>query len=170
MLLTWMLMKGVYTLIIKVHHRLEIMVGRLGVLAFEPGYWVYVGSAMGEGSTSIQNRIRRHLREKKATHWHIDYLLAADVSLEAVVWALSKANYECRLSQRLGGHDFFRKGPVGFGASDCTMSCEVHLFHYDGPDPIIEVLSKAIEEIGLSPSAVIVDNISSDKSGIWKAE
>ncbi|MFQ6068459.1 MAG: hypothetical protein ACE5KD_02840 [Candidatus Bathyarchaeia archaeon] len=53
--------KGVYTLIIFVSDKLKISVGRLGIKTFSSGYYVYTGSALGRGATSLPNRLARHL-------------------------------------------------------------------------------------------------------------
>ena len=64
--------------------QLKIKIGKLGALNFKKGYYIYVGSAMGRSSTSLKNRLLRHLKSnfyskntnnKPKTHWHIDYFL-----------------------------------------------------------------------------------------------
>ena len=54
--------------------RLEIVVGRLGVIQAERGYYVYVGSALGSGGLAA--RVGRHCRREKRLRWHVDYLRA----------------------------------------------------------------------------------------------
>ena len=44
-------MRGTYTLIIDLEADLSIRLKSLGDLFFEKGTWIYVGSAMGGGST-----------------------------------------------------------------------------------------------------------------------
>jgi len=61
----------------------------LGEILFEPGLWVYVGSAMGSGSTSLENRLGRHFRKEKTIYWHIDYLLDSDAKIIEAIWAES---------------------------------------------------------------------------------
>ena len=53
---------------------LEILVGRLGALPVEPGFYVYVGSAFGPGG--LERRVGRHATTEKKHRWHIDYLTA----------------------------------------------------------------------------------------------
>ncbi|MHA1137984.1 MAG: DUF123 domain-containing protein, partial [Candidatus Thorarchaeota archaeon] len=55
-------MRGVYTLIIDLKETLSFNLKSLGNLSFEKGTWIYIGSAMGNGSTSLENRIARHFR------------------------------------------------------------------------------------------------------------
>ena len=40
---------------------------------FEPGYYLYTGSALNE----LVSRISRHIRLDKPCHWHIDYITQA---------------------------------------------------------------------------------------------
>ncbi|MHA1950564.1 MAG: DUF123 domain-containing protein [Candidatus Thorarchaeota archaeon] len=60
-------MKGAYVLIIEISETVDIQIQSLGNVSFQPGSWIYVGSAMGAGSTNLENRIKRHFRSEK-TH------------------------------------------------------------------------------------------------------
>ncbi|MCW4037384.1 MAG: DUF123 domain-containing protein, partial [Candidatus Bathyarchaeota archaeon] len=71
---------GVYTLVIELVEATTLQIGMLGVQRFPEGHYTYTGSALGERSTTLRNRVRRHLTRGKRKHWHIDYLLEADVS------------------------------------------------------------------------------------------
>ncbi len=53
----------------------RVAIGRFGVLAVQPGYYVYVGSAFGPGG--LKARLAHHAGPAKSPHWHIDYLRAA---------------------------------------------------------------------------------------------
>ena len=64
-------MKGTYCLLIKIEKPSNIKVGKLGLISFRRGYYVYVGSALN----NLEKRINRHLKAKKKKFWHIDYLL-----------------------------------------------------------------------------------------------
>jgi Uri superfamily endonuclease len=116
---------GTYALLLRVSRRLEIVVGRLGVLAVQPGFYVYVGSAFGLGGLAA--RVGRHARPDKKCRWHIDYL-AAVATLDEVWYTADAAHRECQWA------DVFRqmRGAAvpleGFGASDCR--CPSHLFHF----------------------------------------
>ena len=64
---------GSYALILAAHNRREINVGKLGALVVAPGFYVYVGSALGSGGAAT--RVGRNLREEKRhLLWNIDYL------------------------------------------------------------------------------------------------
>ena len=71
-------MKGSYIIIIFLQKNIDLIIGALGNIEFKNGFYVYIGSAMGNsGSTTLINRVRRHVSpsESKKIHWHIDYLL-----------------------------------------------------------------------------------------------
>jgi hypothetical protein len=66
--------RGTYVLVLQLYQLIKIEIGRLGLISFEPGYYLYTGSALGPGGLS--GRISQHLRQKtqKRSHWHIDAL------------------------------------------------------------------------------------------------
>ena len=106
-----------YQLVIELSEPLRLAVGRLGTFDFPAGGYVYTGSA----KSGIEARVRRHLRQDKRLHWHIDFLLAAR---EARVTATRNSTIsECLLNQRTAGMIV----ASGFGASDCHSGCGSHL-------------------------------------------
>jgi len=157
-------MKGAYVLIIEVIRRVSFKLASLGLVAFEPGIWVYVGSAMGRGSTSLENRIKRHFRTQKSFHWHIDHLLRSkNAFLHKAYWAESQTHAECGIARviEFGIIDLFMPGPRGFGASDCQSGCTAHIF-LQSPlsDKDIEYVVRSVfEEQGLTPSITTDGNI-----------
>ena len=62
---------GSYVLFLRVECTEAVVVGRLGVCAFAPGYYAYTGSALG----GLDARIARHRSARKRMRWHVDYLL-----------------------------------------------------------------------------------------------
>jgi Uri superfamily endonuclease len=66
---------GTYTLIVHLKSPGHIAAPSHSWSLFKGGYYAYTGSALGEGSVSLRQRVKRHLRRKKTKHWHIDYLL-----------------------------------------------------------------------------------------------
>ena len=55
-------MKGTYLLVIHLQKKSSIIIGALGRIEFQQGYYIYVGSAMGnKGSTTLLNRVKRHV-------------------------------------------------------------------------------------------------------------
>jgi len=111
---------GTYQLLIRLRRPAMITVGALGCFRFPAGWYVYTGSA----KNGLTQRIRRHLRQDKRKHWHIDYLLAAADGVEAFVLPGSTTS-ECELHSQLRGGQVL---VPGFGSSDC--GCESHLVYF----------------------------------------
>lgn len=116
---------GTYVLVLRSAVRRSVDVGRLGSLIVEPGYYAYVGSALGPGG--LRARLGRHLRGRGRARWHIDYLRAHTEPVEA--WY---CRGPMRREHRWSGALLASLGVViplsGFGASDCR--CESHLFFF----------------------------------------
>ena len=112
---------GTYILIIKLDQDHLIHVGRLGVLPFRAGYYLYVGSALN----GLRGRLARHLRPEKSLHWHIDYQLQ-HTRVIAVWYHLGPERYECAWARSLAKMPAIQPFEGPFGASDC--SCRTHLF------------------------------------------
>jgi len=122
---------GSYVLLCHVRATARIVAGRLGPLLLQPGYYVYVGSALGPGG--LRGRLAHHLRPALRPHWHIDYLRAA-APVEAVWFCYGPERREHLwarvLRDALGGGVPF----AGFGSSDCN--CASHLlFFRQRPSP-----------------------------------
>lgn len=111
---------GIYALVLELDAAATIEIGAMGEIEFEPGVYVYVGSAMN----SVEKRLERHFSRDKKLHWHIDYFTREADPVDAVVLEKDSA-YECMLADALS-----QKATVitGFGSSDCD--CESHLFRF----------------------------------------
>jgi len=137
---------GTYALVLRCGSQAQIPVGRFGVLAVRPSYYVYIGSAFGPGG--VRARVSRHVREKTARHWHIDYLRA--VAVPVAVWC----GYGVRDLEHRWAH-IFRGLPgsfpvPGFGCSDCA--CETHLFRFwksPRPDCVARAAGGPVEFLSL---------------------
>lgn len=106
-----------YQLIIRLKQPSQIQVGALGSFNFEPGYYVYSGSA----KRNIEARLARHCRKDKPLRWHIDYLTSHPQA--EVIETLSFVADECQLNQACAGTIVV----AGFGSSDCRSGCGAHL-------------------------------------------
>jgi Uri superfamily endonuclease len=106
------------------------------------GHYAYVGSALG----GLEPRLRRHGREDKRFHWHIDYLLPV-ARIEQVVYAQTSQKLECRLADHLS--DRFSSVPH-FGSSDC--GCPSHLFWSRERGGFMRAVRAAFEACGLTPA------------------
>jgi len=114
------------------------------------GYYVYTGSALGRGSTSLEKRLERHLRVNKKVFWHIDRLLAGAGKVVKVVYAKTTAKMECELNKKL--LSLLQAKPMrGFGSSDCRYGCVGHLLYLTtNPENLDELLHRAYCELGLN--------------------
>ena len=123
-------MKGSYILVIHLKDDDYIKVGKLGKISFQKGYYVYVGSAMGDkGPATLRNRIARHLQKsgEKKLFWHIDYLLNSSHSKIVKIYLIpSKIRQECMIAKNISKNA--ERCIKNFGCSDCK--CSSHLFYF----------------------------------------
>lgn len=115
---------GTYVLLIEAPERGEARIGKLGTIAFDGGWLLYVGSAFGSGG--LRARVRRHLGNSKTLHWHIDYLLA-EAEVTEVWWTDDDTKREESWVEALRGMPEARVPLRRFGSGDC--GCEGHLVH-----------------------------------------
>jgi len=116
-------LKGSYVLFIRIARELLIVI-RGNQIKLEPGYYLYVGSAFGEGGLS--SRLHRHTRKSKRKHWHIDQVtMSKSSSIEGIGVFIDK-RVECQISSILSDIANF-KPILGFGNSDC-ITCSSHFF------------------------------------------
>ena len=98
-------MKGSYILVICLHENIIIQIGSLGKILFSKGYYLYIGSALGNsGSSTLRNRVKRHFLSSmnKKTHWHIDYLLNNPFSNIFPLYLIpTDQNYEGKIANEL---------------------------------------------------------------------
>ena len=113
---------GTYILVIWVAEDQDVVVGNLGSVPFRAGHYLYVGSALG----ALSARLARHLRQRKALHWHIDYLLQHG-RIEEIWYRVDRRRLECSWARALEGLPDVSALRVRFGASDCP--CRTHLFY-----------------------------------------
>ncbi len=113
-----------YQLHIQLCHSVTIKVGALGRFRFPAGDYIYTGSA----KRNISARVRRHCRDTKKLHWHIDYLLHSPAA--SVVKVELSTEPECQLNQSTRGD----VPAPGFGASDCHSGCGSHLKYVSQPN------------------------------------
>ncbi len=114
---------GFYQLIIRMGQEREIVVGKRGCFRFPSGFYVYTGSA----KRGLESRISRHLRTRKRTRWHIDYLLRYGRVVDVRRYSPGGRS-ECGLSRRVEKAKGSKVVVPGFGSSDCR--CPAHLFYF----------------------------------------
>ena len=115
--------------------------GRLGVLETQPGFYVYVGSAMGPGGLAA--RVGRHCQGEKRLRWHVDYL-QAEAQIEEVWYVTGKSRRECRWANVLRVMPGACMPLVGFGASDC--GCPSHLVYFKMPPSVADFRKKVSDQ------------------------
>jgi Uri superfamily endonuclease len=135
--------KGIYCLVFE-NPGCMIRVGALGEIAFQSGWHIYIGSALGSGGLK---RLMRHIsiagNHDRKPKWHVDYLLTSPFfSLDYTVYGVTGDRLECRLANILN-----ESSVPAFGCSDC--SCISHLL-YREDDPKGEILA-AFRELQLDP-------------------
>lgn len=128
---------GTYLMILRADSERSARIGRWGRVRIVPGYYLYVGSALGPGGVGA--RVSRHFRRRKPSHWHIDYLRPLLRPLDA--WcSFGNERLEHRWAESLSG-----SGSVssieGFGCSDC--GCHSHLF-YTSKEPDRTLISRIV--------------------------
>jgi len=136
--------KGIYTLIIFLRKEARLKVGKLDTQRFLAGYYTYTGSALGTGSSSLKQRVTRHLQKRKRKFWHIDFLLAHEnATVSAVIAAQTDGKAECNMNLFVRKELEAKIPVVGFGASDCKQNCKSHLLFF--PDITkVDILVKKI--------------------------
>lgn len=133
--------KGSYCLVIHVKNDCRIKIGAHGMVDFNKGYYVYVGSALN----SLKSRISRHVSKKKKKHWHMDYLsLNKNTEIIQVIYTHCDKKIECDISHEIKKNT--TKYIEGFGCSDCK--CLSHLYYFDNYDEAINLSKCVIEKLG----------------------
>ncbi len=111
--------RGSYMLILRLPAEKKMEIGRLGKLAFKPGYYLYVGSAR----KNLTQRLERHRRQRKKIFWHVDYF-RAQADFYRGLPIRSSEDLECDIASALKKISDWEVSH--FGCSDCA--CGSHLF------------------------------------------
>lgn len=122
---------GVYLLHLGLTLQLILRVGKLGEYCYQPGEYLYVGSALGPGG--LKARLGRHLLGNGRRHWHIDWLRPF-TSVNGYFYLETTEHLECAWSQFLIQNLEASIPAPGFGASDCRSKgnyCTAHLFRLE---------------------------------------
>ena len=136
-------MKGCYVLIIELKENKSIQISKIGKIFFKKGFYAYIGSALN----GLEQRINRHIRNKKKIHWHIDYLLQHGKIMK-VFYKENNKREECIIAIKF---KVKLMSISNFGCSDCK--CSSHLFHGNLKD-ILYLVDKAYMK-HYSPNAKI---------------
>jgi len=117
--------KGTYALLLRCTRPGTVAVGSLADMSFEPGLYLYLGSAFGPGG--LRARLARHAARHKVKRWHIDYVRPR-MSLASAWFSTSTLRLEhtwaaAALALATGATPLAR-----FGASDCR--CQSHFVFF----------------------------------------
>lgn len=134
---------GTYILLIELTEANPINVGKLGIHIFEPGYYLYVGSALN----GLVSRISRHMRSDKPCHWHIDYLTQV-ARVIGIFWTVGTKNNECEWSSQIASSKISTSPVRGFGSSDCK--CRTHLYFFSRLSNVYRMISEIPPEYSVS--------------------
>lgn len=124
--------RGSYALVLRLPFQRIVLVGKLGLVEFPRGHYIYFGSALG----GLKARVGRHLRQQKKRHWHADYL-GAEVPWE-YAWQLADGQtWECVWASQAVELDEAESPVPGFGSSDCR--CKSHLIRVNNVKQVREL-------------------------------
>ncbi len=110
---------GLYCVVVGLGSKRRIRIGALGVIDFEVGVYLYIGSA----KRGLGARVARHKKRVKPLRWHIDYLRRHCKWMGVTMY--NGMTGECELVDKIkmliNGHVAVNS----FGSSDCR--CPGHL-------------------------------------------
>jgi len=119
--------KGNYILVFRLEERTRQNIRRFIDVLLEPGYYLYCGSAHGNGG--LKGRITRHLTRSFKKFWHIDFLKECLQPFE--VWCqVNSEKIECSFCQFLHSQMGGEIPIKGLGSSDCRNKCDSHLVRF----------------------------------------
>jgi sugar fermentation stimulation protein A len=151
-------MRGTYTIIVECRSDRHVRFGMLGRAKVRKGYYLYTGSALGLGATSLERRLERHGSRSKKRRWHIDYLTTnCDCKVKGAVYLISGRRLECKVARLISKELNLTPILPRIGASDCN--CEGHLL---GPElrlnytTLLTRVTRIYSRIALSRSSVVV--------------
>jgi sugar fermentation stimulation protein A len=122
-----------------------IKIGKIGHVRIEKGVYLYTGSALGRGGTSLEGRISRHYRRKKRVKWHVDFLtVRPEVIIKRAICLQSSERFECRINQKIMTKLAAKPLAPHAGATDCN--CDGHLLSINFADGSKGVLNR-LEQI-----------------------
>ena len=114
---------GTYQLLMEMSVDTGLRIGKLGLLQFPKGYYLYTGVHR----TALVNRVMRHLSPSKKTHWHIDYLTTHPAALIHKIILYPDDFGECRINREFAQFSSAVFLHPDFGSSDCVNKCPAHL-------------------------------------------
>lgn len=143
-------MRGTYTLLLLCREPFRARIGSLGYANVDEGYYLYTGSALGNGSLSLERRLERHCRRAKKVRWHVDYLTSNPRCVVKVAVCLrSRKRSECAINKAVIRRMNAKPILSHAGSSDCK--CDAHLTKIRssiGADKILRSLMNVYRRFG----------------------
>ena len=113
---------GSYILVLENVKNDKIKIGKIGEIKFKKGFYTYVGSAMN----GLDQRVKRHYKNKKNKRWHIDYITPNPMKIIKDFKIRRKDKIEVELAKDVMQ---ISDGYIPyFGSSDSKL--ESHLFFF----------------------------------------
>lgn len=144
-------MRGTYTIVLAWERPMRVRFGRLGRAMVNVGYYLYTGSALGQGSVSLEGRLARHKRVAKKKKWHVDYLTSRrGCRFMGAVYLISNRRRECRVNRAIVANLNTHVILPRLGASDC--GCDAHLITVAeelSSDKLLNRLERVYSEFGV---------------------
>ncbi len=113
----------------------SVTIGKQGKLYLQPGWYGYVGSALGPGG--LYSRLHHHLSPPARLHWHIDYLRQS-IPVTEIWYSYGSKRREHHWAKILAECSPSPPPLKGFGSSDCR--CPAHLFFFPRQPALEEIL------------------------------
>ncbi|MHB1318578.1 MAG: GIY-YIG nuclease family protein [Anaerolineae bacterium] len=135
---------GSYVLVLRMPAACRLAIGRSLDAELDPGYYLYVGSALG----GLRGRLQRYLTGPERIHWHIDYLL--QVSRLCEIWYREGSErLECVWASRLRQGSGVAPAIPRFGSSDCR--CPTHLLYAARRPSSVLLGEPAVQVLPIAP-------------------
>lgn len=133
--------EGDYCVVLYLDRDVSIEVGSKGIINFQKGYYVYIGSA----KVNLSKRLDRHRRKRKQKHWHLDYLRGY-CEIIATLPIRTQDDLECVIAKAI--KDISDWSVRQFGSSDCN--CDTHLYGFNENPIHYELFMMVIEDMRMN--------------------
>jgi Uri superfamily endonuclease len=120
---------GVYALVMSLAKPQTIKIGKLGTFDFEPGWYIYLGTAHGGGG--VKRRTDRHCRvtDNKTFKWNVDYFRPF-ATMHEIWFSHAHKFFEHEWAWAVHWMAGASIPVLEFGANDCYPNCPAHFFHF----------------------------------------
>ncbi len=131
---------GTYVFFCSAETNALLDIGSLGRVRLRPGFYAYVGSALGAGG--LRARLAHHFHVTETPRWHIDYLRRR-TRIERVWYSYGSKRREHQWAAAMGAVLDGSVPVARFGSSDCQ--CASHLFYFESL-PSVHVFAAGLDK------------------------